>query len=115
MEVGSRIRIAVPDGYNPSNDYLNNVSIGGIGPGAEDHKQLLNYLDVKLIFNEFFPDYDVQFIEYFDENSKFHSNPSLNIGKLIKRSSLSNSYNKSFNLSHLSLIFDLIKVKSFNK
>lgn len=109
MEIGSRIRIAIPDGYNPSTKYIKNVDINGCGPGAEDHKQLLNYHLVNKIFKKNFPNHEIQFIEYFDEKNLFHSNTYINIGKDITRSSLSKSYNKSFELSHLSLIFDFIK------
>lgn len=42
MMPGARIRIAVPDGYNPDPVYIKHVGIAGIGPDAEDHKQLLN-------------------------------------------------------------------------
>lgn len=37
-----RIRIAVPDGYNPDPTYIKHVGINGIGDDADDHKQLLN-------------------------------------------------------------------------
>lgn len=39
---GGRVRIAVPDGYNPDPVYLKHVGIKGIGDDAADHKQLLN-------------------------------------------------------------------------
>ncbi len=42
MEAGGRIRIAVPDGYNPNPEYIRHVGIAGIGDDAADHKQLLN-------------------------------------------------------------------------
>lgn len=42
MLLGGRMRIAVPDGYNPDPVYLKHVGIGGIGDDAADHKQLLN-------------------------------------------------------------------------
>lgn len=42
MTPGGRIRIAVPDGYNPDPTYLRHVGINGIGDDAADHKQLLN-------------------------------------------------------------------------
>lgn len=42
MMPGGRIRIAVPDGYSPDPVYIKHVGIAGIGPDAEDHKQLLN-------------------------------------------------------------------------
>lgn len=39
---GGRVRIAVPDGYHPSPEYIAHVRPGGIGPGADDHKLLLD-------------------------------------------------------------------------
>lgn len=42
MLSGGRVRIAVPDGYNPNPVYLKHVGICGIGDDAADHKQLLN-------------------------------------------------------------------------
>ena len=42
MKIGGKIRIAVPDGYNPDSKYIRHVGIGGIGADAEDHKQLIN-------------------------------------------------------------------------
>lgn len=42
MLSGGRVRVAVPDGYNPDLVYLEHVGIGGIGDDAADHKQLLN-------------------------------------------------------------------------
>ncbi len=42
MLPGGRVRIAVPDGFNPDPVYLKHVGIGGIGDDAADHKQLLN-------------------------------------------------------------------------
>ena len=40
---GGKLRIAVPDGYNPDPTYRAHVDVGGIGADASDHKQLLNY------------------------------------------------------------------------
>lgn len=42
MPKGGRIRVAVPDGYNPNPEYIRHVGIAGIGDDAADHKQLLN-------------------------------------------------------------------------
>lgn len=42
LKDGGRVRIAVPDGYNPDPVYLKHVGINGIGDDAADHKQLLN-------------------------------------------------------------------------
>ncbi len=52
-----RIRIAVPDGYNPDENYIRHVDIGGIGDDAGDHKQLLNadVLNLMMIERGFIP------------------------------------------------------------
>lgn len=42
MAKDGRVRIAVPDGYNPDPTYIRHVGINGIGDDAADHKQLLN-------------------------------------------------------------------------
>ena len=47
LNVGGRIRIAVPDGYNPSEEYIEHVRVGGRGDDAADHKQLLNQDSLK--------------------------------------------------------------------
>lgn len=52
MIEGGRVRIAVPDGYNPNPEYIRHVGIGGIGDDAADHKQLLNVDVLKEIFVE---------------------------------------------------------------
>ena len=42
MQVGGLIRVAVPDGNHPKEEYLRHVGINGIGDDAADHKQLLS-------------------------------------------------------------------------
>jgi predicted SAM-dependent methyltransferase len=44
---GGRIRIAVPDGYNPSEEYIEHVRVGGRGDDAADHKQLMDQDSLK--------------------------------------------------------------------
>jgi predicted SAM-dependent methyltransferase len=55
LKKGGKLRFAVPDGYNPSEEYIKNVNINGIGADAQDHKQLLNIdiLNKLLIRNNF--------------------------------------------------------------
>ena len=55
LQKGGKLRIAVPDGYNPNYEYIQNVKTEGIGADAQDHKQLLNYdiLEKLLIKNNF--------------------------------------------------------------
>lgn len=52
MVVGGRLRIAVPDGYNPDPVYIKNVGINGIGADAQDHKQILNFDYLKQVMEE---------------------------------------------------------------
>lgn len=52
MVNGGRVRIAVPDGYHPDEDYLRHVGIDGIGTDAADHKQLLNVDVLFQLFRE---------------------------------------------------------------
>lgn len=54
---GGCLRIAVPDGNHPCQDYLERVGINGVGPDAADHKQLLTFetLEAILIKNGFKP------------------------------------------------------------
>ena len=40
LRPGGRLRIAVPDGLHPDQQYVDAVRPGGTGPGAEDHKVL---------------------------------------------------------------------------
>ena len=40
LKPGGVLRIAVPDGYHPDTDYIEQVRPGGYGPGADDHKVL---------------------------------------------------------------------------
>lgn len=49
---GGNIRIAVPDGYHPDEIYLAHVGIAGIGPDAEDHKQLFNCDSLMVLLGE---------------------------------------------------------------
>ena len=43
MVDGGSLRIAVPDGNNPNQEYRNHCGINGIGADASDHKQFMTY------------------------------------------------------------------------
>lgn len=47
MLSGGTIRIAVPDGNHPNEDYRKHTGIGGIGDDAADHKQFLTFETLK--------------------------------------------------------------------
>ncbi len=43
MVYGGSLRIAVPDGNNPNQEYRNHCGINGIGADASDHKQFITF------------------------------------------------------------------------
>ena len=43
MVFGGSLRIAVPDGNNPNQEYINHCGINGIGADASDHKQFITF------------------------------------------------------------------------
>lgn len=72
LKSGGRLQIAVPDGFHPDPEYIELVRPGGTGAGADDHKVLYNYRTLtELLKNTGF---EVQLLEYWDENAKFHFN-----------------------------------------
>lgn len=102
------IRIAVPDGFHPSSDYIKSVDVGGTGKSAYDHKFLYNYRNLTDLFrlNGFKND----LLEYFDENGQFHFKMWNNNDGFIKRSSRYDRRNKKNKLSYTSLIIDFQKI-----
>ena len=71
LTAGGRLRIAVPDGYNPDQDYLRHVGIAGIGPDAADHKQLLNRTSLQKLMSE--AGFSTTLIEGYAKNGKLTS------------------------------------------
>ena len=68
MTDSGRIRIAVPDGYNPDKVYIKHVDIAGVGDDASDHKQLLNLDTLTDLINK--AGFVAQHIEGFTENGE---------------------------------------------
>ncbi|MDY7003484.1 MAG: tetratricopeptide repeat protein [Cyanobacteriota bacterium] len=107
LKEGAYLRIAVPDGFHPSSDYIEWVKPGGRGPGANEHKILYNYQSLKKLFEE--AGFEVDLLEYFDEIGKFHFqewNPDQ--GK-INRSMRFDNRNKNGYLNYTSIIIDAKK------
>ena len=67
---GGYLRVAVPDGYHPDPDYIEHVRPGGSGVGASDHKVLYTYRSFAKIFKD--AGFDVNLLEYWDEERTFH-------------------------------------------
>ncbi len=107
LKKGGYIRVAVPDGYFPDEEYINRVKPKGSGPGADDHKVLYNYKTLSNIF--FSAGFNVKLLEYWDENGQFHYTGWDAEGGLIRRSSMYDSRNKNGNLKYTSIILDAEK------
>jgi len=101
------IRVAVPDGFHPSVDYINQVKPGGVGVGAEDHKILYNYNTLSNLFEK--NNYQINLLEYFNEKSVFISkdwDPGMG---MITRSSKYDERNRNGKLDYTSIIIDARK------
>jgi predicted SAM-dependent methyltransferase len=107
LKVGGNLRIAVPDGFQVSQDYISSVKPGGTGNGSHDHKFLYNYLSLSTKLEKY--GFKVNLIEYFDENGKFHLTPWNDVDGKIRRSALNDTRNFDGNLNYTSLIIDAIK------
>jgi len=104
---GGNLRIGVPDGFFPSQEYLDWVKPGGIGPGADDHKQLYNHITLTQQLEE--AGFEVTLLEYWDQQGQFHKNPWDNTLGYISRSAENDHRNKNGELKMTTLIVDAKK------
>jgi predicted SAM-dependent methyltransferase len=101
---GGHLRIAVPDGYHPSKEYIDYVKPGGSGFGSDDHKVLYNYKSLGNILET--AGFTVDALEYFDEQGEFHCQAwSLQEGK-IRRSKMFDERNQGGSINYTSIILD---------
>lgn len=101
---GGYLRVAVPDGFHPDPDYIENVRPGGSGPGADDHKVLYNHMTFSDLFEQ--AGFEVTPLEYFDENGSFRrAEWSKEDGK-INRSSRFDPRNGDGVLRYTSIVID---------
>lgn len=84
LEKGGSFRIAVPDGFHPSQYVIDLVKPGGLDEGADDHKVLLT-IDVFKPLAKMYG-YDLQAVEFFDKNGIFHSHGYTPVRGFISRS-----------------------------
>jgi predicted SAM-dependent methyltransferase len=105
LKKGSKIRIAVPDGNFPDKEYINYVKPGGVGPGADDHKELYNFETIKKLFDS---DFKIELLEYFDFKGNFHYIKwDINDGQII-RSKFYDPRNDNDQIKYTSVIVDAI-------
>ncbi|MCF0053788.1 methyltransferase domain-containing protein [Dyadobacter sp. LJ53] len=107
LKPGGFLRVAVPDGFNPSEEYINYVKPGGTGNGADDHKLLYNYQIMSRSLESV--GFTVKKLEYFDENGQFHKSPWNPEDGMIRRSADHDSRNAGGKLGYTSLIIDAYK------
>jgi predicted SAM-dependent methyltransferase len=104
LKEGGVLRLAVPDGYNPDMEYIDFVSPGGSGGGADDHKRLYDIDSLTdLLQNAGFV---VTPLEYYDSEGNFHNTDYVEENGKIKRSFKNPNAQKNENKS---LIVDAIK------
>ena len=109
LKKNGSLRIAVPDGLFPDQEYIDYVKPGGSGAGSDDHKVLLTFLDALDIGEKV--GMTVELIEYWDKSGKFQKIRNMDIAKgIVERSLLNDSRNTKDSIKYTSLIFDLIKV-----
>ena len=103
LKNGGKIRIAVPDGFNPDKKYIDHVK-----PPNDGHTVLFTY---RTLIEEFVClrfEYDL--LEYFDENGEFHFKEWSIEDGLIVRSKRFDERNKNGELNYTSLIVDFKKI-----
>ncbi|NOT74806.1 MAG: hypothetical protein HOP08_07740 [Cyclobacteriaceae bacterium] len=107
LKPGGHMRVAVPDGFHPDKEYIEYVRPGGHGAGADDHKVLYNYKSFGKLFED--AGFTVKFLEYFDENGKFHYQEWSPDDGMIVRSKRYDDRNADGTLRYTSLIVDAVK------
>jgi len=111
LKPGGYLRCAVPDANFPNDLYQKAARVGGPGSSdhpAADHKIVYDYRLFVDIFTR--SGFDVDLLEYCDENGRFHYHQwSLNDGP-IYRSLLLDHRNQGGNIESTSLIVDARKL-----
>jgi predicted SAM-dependent methyltransferase len=104
---GGRLRIAVPDGFHPSQGYIEQVKPGGSGPGADVHKVLYNFKTLSSLLEK--AGFEVRLLEWFDEENNFHYQDWDVQEGWVRRSSRFDQRNQENRLTYTSLIIDAMK------
>lgn len=107
---GGSIRIAVPDGLNPDEKYINAVKPNGTGQGAKDHKVLYTKQSLCHVFES--AGFEVDLLEHFDEDGQFHAEAWKPEDGLIRRSLKFDPRNTEGAINYTSLIIDAKKVEN---
>jgi predicted SAM-dependent methyltransferase len=108
LRKGGYIRIAVPDGFNPDEEYIKYQDVGGHFSDEYGHKVLYNYRSLSSLFEE--SGFQITLLEYFDEDGRLHvNNWDQKEGKIYRSSKFDSRFDKN-NPIWTSLILDAKKV-----
>lgn len=110
LKDGGYIRCAVPDGYFKNDWYQNMVQVGGPGPEdhpAFSHKVLYTYDRFVQVFEE--AGFQVDLLEYCDEDGDFHYKYWNEVDGMIGRSFRFDTRNSLETLGMVSIIIDAKK------
>lgn len=107
LKPGGHLRIAVPDGFHPKEEYINYVKPGGSGAGADDHKILYTYRSMTEMLQR--AGFTVKLLEFFDEEGNFNANSWDAKDGMVWRSKDHDKRNSNGELNYTSLIVDAVK------
>lgn len=112
LKPGGYLRVAVPDGDHPSEDYIWWVTQGGPSSGSEDHKVLYNRASLAALFEAV--GFRTRLLEYHDDHGALQSADWDPDQGLIRRSSRFDSLmmdnpDRPPGMVYTSLILDAIK------
>ena len=107
LKPGGYIRVAVPDGLHPDQDYIDRVKPGGWGVGSDDHHVLYTYRTLEAVFA--LVGFETTLLEYFDERGTFHFQEWSPADGMIERSSRFDRRNRTRELAYTSIILDARK------
>lgn len=107
LKPGGYFRVAIPDGFHPSKEYIEDVKPGGTGWGSDTHLVLFNYLLLKETAESI--GFEVRLLEYFNEQGDFVFNEWNPADGMVARSKRFDERNQDGTLRYTSLIADLVK------
>jgi predicted SAM-dependent methyltransferase len=107
LKNGGVLRIAVPDGFHTTPEYIDQVKPGGYGAGAEDHKVLFNYRTLSALLES--AGFRTRLLEWFDELGEFHHVEWEERDGLVMRSMRFDERNRTNPTAYTSLIIDAVK------
>jgi predicted SAM-dependent methyltransferase len=108
LKPGGYLRVAVPDGRHPDPEYIEWVRIGGSGPGASDHKVLYTAESFRNLFAG--AGFDVELLEYYDTQGKFHrSDWDVAAGPILRRQGKTERKADGSTMNYTSIILDARK------